>query len=130
MTLEFEIIDSAAATATIKENAFVTMLGETKSPFIDLELGKSIKFDVPASTPEEIKDAEKLKKDLGDHIRLVRPDFSPLVRTRDEHGKRHFVATIQKQIKRDRKPAENGNAATDKPAGKPAPKTPAKPAGK
>ena len=123
MALQFEVVESAAATASIKENSFVTMLDGQESPFKDLPMGKSVMFDVPASTPDEIKAAEKLRKDLGDHIRLIRPDYSPLVKARDEDGKRHFVATIQAQIKRERnkddetaeKPAAKGGTAA-KPA--------------
>jgi hypothetical protein len=112
MTFQFEIVETAAATASIKENAFVKMLDGAESPFKELEMGKSITFAVPASNPDEIKAAEKLKKDLGEHIRIVRPEYSPLVKSRDENGKRTFVATIQKQIKRERtNDAKGGSAA-------------------
>lgn len=114
MPLQFEIVETAAATASIKENAFVTMLDGAESPFKELEMGKSVTFDVPASTVEEIAAADKLRKDLGDHIRIIRPDYSPLVKSRDEGGKRHFVATIQTLIKRERGKDE----AAEKPAGK------------
>lgn len=120
MSFNFEIVETAAATAAVKENAFVSMLGDMESPFKTLELGKSIMFDVPASNPEEIKAAEKIKKDLGEHIRHVRPEFSPRVQTRDENGKRHFVATITEKIKRDRSKGDEKPAET--PAEKPAEK--------
>lgn len=123
MTFEFKTIDTAVATATIKDNAFTALLAGQESPFKDLQIGKSITFDRPISTPEEIKDAEKLQKDLGDHIRLVRPEMSPLVRKRDENGVRTFVATVQEKILRDR---TSDDESTDKPAGKPAGKPAAK----
>ena len=120
MTFQFEVVETSAATASIKENAFVTLLDGAPSPFETLELNKSVKFDVPANDADEIKAAEKLKKDLGDHIRLIRPDHSPLVKSRDENGKRHFVATITKKVERNRKPAETpagkGGGTAAKPA--------------
>lgn len=121
MALNFEIVETAAAAATVKENAFVSMLGDMESPFKTLELGKSITFNVPASNPEEIKTAEKIKKDLGEHIRVVRPEYSPRVQTRDDGGKRHFVATITEKIKRDRTKAETVETGTpaETPAEKP-----------
>lgn len=123
MTFEFKTIDTAVATATIKDNSFTALLAGAPSPFETLEIGKSITFDRPIGTPEEMKDAEKLQKDLGDHIRLVRPEYSPLVRKRDENGVRTFVATIQEKIVRDRtkddeKPANDAGKGGTKPTGK------------